>query len=50
MLLAMAFAHPVHESLLKTFGVDLDQRGNVRANMVDYQTSRPNVFPAGGMR
>ena len=26
------------------------QRGNVRANMTDYQTSRPNVFSAGDMR
>ena len=31
-LLAMGFVHPVHEGLLKTLGVDLDQRGNVRAN------------------
>src|SRR6201996_7568680 len=49
-LLAMGFVHPVHEGLLKTLGVELDQRGNVRANMVDYQTSRPNVFSAGDMR
>ena len=49
-LLAMGFVHPVHEGLLKTLGVDLDQRGNVRANMADYQTSRPNVFAAGDMR
>jgi glutamate synthase (NADPH) small chain len=49
-LLAMGFVHPVHEGLLKTLGVDLDQRGNVRANMNDYRTSRPNVFSAGDMR
>jgi glutamate synthase (NADPH) small chain len=49
-LLAMGFVHPVHEGLLKQLGVDLDQRGNVRANMMDYQTSRPNVFSAGDMR
>src|SRR5215469_7544498 len=49
-LLAMGFVHPVHEGLLKLLGVDLDQRGNVRANMADYQTSRPNVFSAGDMR
>jgi glutamate synthase (NADPH/NADH) small chain len=49
-LLAMGFVHPVHEGLLKTLGVDLDQRGNVRANTQDYQTSRPNVFSAGDMR
>ena len=49
-LLAMGFVHPVHEGLLKTLGVDLDQRGNVRANMSDYQTSLPKVFTAGDMR
>ena len=49
-LLAMGFVHPVHEGLLKTLGVELDQRGNVRASMVDYQTSKPNVFSAGDMR
>jgi glutamate synthase (NADPH/NADH) small chain len=49
-LLAMGFVHPVHEGLLKTLGVDLDPRGNVRANTSDYQTSRPNVFSAGDMR
>jgi glutamate synthase (NADPH) small chain len=49
-LLAMGFVHPVHEGLLKLLGVELDQRGNVRANTSDYQTSRPNVFSAGDMR
>ena len=49
-LLAMGFVHPVHEGLLKTLGVDLDPRGNVRANFNDYQTSRPNVISAGDMR
>src|SRR3954468_13000855 len=49
-LLAMGFVHPVHEGMLKNLGVDLDQRGNVRANTHDYQTSLPNVFSAGDMR
>jgi glutamate synthase (NADPH/NADH) small chain len=49
-LLAMGFVHPVHEGLLKLLGVELDPRGNVRANLADYQTSRPNVFSAGDMR
>ncbi|MBS0532086.1 MAG: glutamate synthase subunit beta [Proteobacteria bacterium] len=49
-LLAMGFVHPVHEGLLKTLGLDLDQRGNVRANTSDYQTSLPKVFSAGDMR
>jgi glutamate synthase (NADPH/NADH) small chain len=49
-LLAMGFVHPVHEGMLKTLAVDLDQRGNVRANTADYKTSLPNVFSAGDMR
>ncbi|QPF85781.1 glutamate synthase subunit beta [Bradyrhizobium genosp. L] len=49
-LLAMGFVHPVHDGLLKTLGVDLDQRGNVRANLQDYQTSKAKVFAAGDMR
>ncbi len=49
-LLAMGFVHPVHEGLLKSLGVDLDPRGNVKANLRDYQTSLPKVFSAGDMR
>ena len=49
-LLAMGFVHPVHEGLLKTLGVDLDPRGNVRAATTDYQTSVPKVFSSGDMR
>jgi glutamate synthase (NADPH/NADH) small chain len=49
-LLAMGFVHPVHEGMLKSLGVDLDQRGNVRANTADYKTSLPKVFSAGDMR
>ena len=44
-LLAMGFVHPVHEGMLKTLGVDLDQRGNVRANMQDYIPRCPRFFP-----
>ncbi|HEY0235442.1 MAG TPA: glutamate synthase subunit beta [Afipia sp.] len=49
-LLAMGFVHPVHEGLLKTLGVELDQRGNVRASTNDYQTSVTKVFSSGDMR
>ena len=49
-LLAMGFVHPVHEGLLKTLGVDLDPRGNVRAATANYQTSVPKVFASGDMR
>lgn len=49
-LLAMGFVHPVHDGLLRTLGVELDQRGNVRAATADYQTSLAKVFSAGDMR
>lgn len=47
-LLAMGFLHPQHEGLLKQLGVDLDDRGNVKAN--NYQTSAEGIFTAGDMR
>jgi glutamate synthase (NADPH) small chain len=49
-LLAMGFVHPVHEGLVKSLGLELDQRGNVRANTNDYRTSMDKVFAAGDMR
>src|SRR4029079_18937984 len=49
-LLAMGFVHPVHEGMLKTLDVALDQRGNVSADTIAYQTSIPKVFAAGDMR
>ena len=49
-LLAMGFIHPVHDGLLKELGVELDERGNVRADTEDYQTTIPKVFSAGDMR
>ena len=49
-LLAMGFVHPVHEGMLKSLGVALDLRGNVKADTLAYQTSLPKVFSAGDMR
>jgi hypothetical protein len=43
---ATDLVHPVHEGLLKTLGVELDPRGNVKANLVDHQTSLPKAFSA----
>jgi glutamate synthase (NADPH/NADH) small chain len=48
--LAMGFVHPVHEGMLKDLGVELDKRGNVKADDRDYRTSRDKVFVAGDMR
>jgi glutamate synthase (NADPH/NADH) small chain len=49
-LLAMGFVGPRREGLVEEGGVDLDPRGNVRANVVDYRTSSPNIFACGDMR
>lgn len=49
-LLAMGFVSPVHTGLLKTLGVELDPRGNVKAATSDYRTSVSKVFSAGDMR
>ena len=48
--LAMGFLHPVQEGMIKALGLDLDQRGNVKANELEYRTSRSKVFAAGDMR
>jgi glutamate synthase (NADPH) small chain len=49
-LLAMGFVSPVHDAAITELGLDLDQRGNVKANDLDYSTSRAKVFAAGDMR
>jgi glutamate synthase (NADPH/NADH) small chain len=49
-LLAMGFLGPRRGALLNQAGVELDQRGNVLANTVQYETSRDRVFAAGDMR
>jgi len=49
-LLAMGFMHPVQEGMVKELKLDLDPRGNVKANELDYRTSRAKVFAAGDMR
>src|SRR6266508_3689293 len=49
-LLAMGFVHPVHEGMIKALGLELDQRGNVKADTLAYRSSNPKVFTAGDMR
>jgi glutamate synthase (NADPH/NADH) small chain len=46
----MGFVHPLHAGLLKDLGVSLDNRGNVAADTMKYQTSVAKVFAAGDMR
>ncbi len=49
-LLAMGFVHPVHEGMIQSLGLELDPRGNVKADTFAYQTSMKKVFAAGDMR
>ena len=49
-LLAMGFLGPRRPGLVEQAGVALDPRGNVAANVKDYQTSVPKLFAAGDMR
>ena len=49
-LLAMGFVHPVREGMIETLGVELDGRGNVKADTNAYRTSVDKVFAAGDMR
>ncbi|HWP01699.1 MAG TPA: glutamate synthase subunit beta [Methylococcus sp.] len=49
-LLAMGFVHPVREGLLQQLGVQLDERGNVKADTRTYRSSHDKVFAAGDMR
>ena len=49
-LLAMGFVHPVQEGMIRSLGLELDQRGNVKADTLAYQSSNPKVFAAGDMR
>jgi glutamate synthase (NADPH) small chain len=49
-LLAMGFVHPEQEGMIKDLRLMLDSRGNVKANELDYRTSRSKIFAAGDMR
>jgi len=49
-LLAMGFVHPQQQGLLAELGVELDDRGNVKATEKAYKTNIPKVFTAGDMR
>ena len=46
----MGFLHPVAEGMLRELDVELDARGNVKADTNAYRTSRDKVFTAGDMR
>jgi glutamate synthase (NADPH) small chain len=49
-LLAMGFVSPIKDGLLDQAGVDLDNRGNVSADIRNYKSTREKVFACGDMR
>ena len=49
-LLAMGFVHPQQEGLVSELGLELDERGNVKASEKAYKTSIGKIFAAGDMR
>ncbi|MBX7458583.1 glutamate synthase subunit beta [Qipengyuania sp. 1NDH17] len=49
-LLAMGFTGPKRRGLLDRAGVELDGRGNVKADTSRYATSEPHVYACGDMR
>jgi len=49
-LMAIGFAHPVHEGMLAELNASMDKRGNVFADTMSYKTSVKGVYAAGDMR
>jgi len=49
-LLAMGFIHTQKEGMLQQLDVELDQRGNIKADEKKYQTNIPKIFTAGDAR
>jgi len=49
-LLAMGFVGPRKPGFVAQAGVEMDPRGAVKANVVDYRTTTPNIFACGDMR
>ena len=49
-LLAMGFLGPKKAGLVEQAGVELDARGNVKAPLTNYQTSKTKIFSCGDMR
>jgi glutamate synthase (NADPH/NADH) small chain len=48
-LIAIGFLHPEHKGLLDEFGLDYDERGNIKDDGT-YRTNKENVFAAGDAR
>ena len=46
----MGFVHPQYEGLLNELGVELDEKGNIKASELNFHTNINKVFAAGDMR
>jgi glutamate synthase (NADPH/NADH) small chain len=46
----MGFVHPVHEGMIQSRELELDPRGNVKADTTSYRSSNPKVYACGDMR
>ncbi len=49
-LMAIGFAHPIFEGMIKELGAELDARKNLKADVKTYETSISGVYSAGDMR
>ena len=46
----MGFMHPETTGLIEQLGVELDEKGNVKATEQQYRTNQDKIFTAGDMR
>ena len=46
----MGFVHPQHIGFINDLGIELDERGNIKATEKDYRTNISKTFTAGDMR
>jgi len=49
-LLAMGFTNPVHENMIESLKLELTGRGEIKADELEYKSSREKFFTAGDMR
>ena len=49
-LLAMGFVHPQHHGMIQELDIELDVRGNVKADEKNFKTNISKVFSCGDMR
>jgi len=49
-LLAMGFLGPVQEGMVHDSGVELDKRGNILADTLQYKSTKQKIFTCGDMR